>query len=62
MMLWLLICCAGSFLLGLVVGIEATRYQVLDALRRVNAARTEADQESGLELIRTVERVTRGQR
>lgn len=59
-MLWLLLCCSVSFLLGLVVGIEATRFQVLEALRRVNASRTAADQESGLELIRTVERVTRG--
>jgi|TARA_R110000803_G_scaffold135544_1_gene202520 hypothetical protein len=59
-MIVIMLCCSVSFVVGLVVGIEATRVQVLDALRKVNEARTEADQASGIELIRTVEKVTRG--
>ena len=59
-MIVLLIVGFVAFVAGLVVGIEATRSQVLDALRKVNEARSVADQETGRELIRTVERVTRG--
>ena len=59
-MIPLLIVAFVAFIAGLVVGIEATRSQVLDALRKVNEARSVADQETGRELIRTVERVTRG--
>ena len=59
-MIPLLIVALVAFIAGLVVGIEATRSQVLDALRKVNEARSVADQETGRELIRTVERVTRG--
>ena len=59
-MIALLIVGFVAFCAGLVVGIEATRSQVLDALRKVNEARSVADQETGRELIRTVERVTRG--
>jgi hypothetical protein len=59
-MIALLIVGFVAFVAGLVVGIEATRSQVLDALRKVNEARSVADQETGRELIRTVERVTRG--
>ena len=59
-MIALLIVAFVAFVAGLVVGIEATRSQVLDALRKVNEARAVADQETGRELIRTVERVTRG--
>ena len=59
-MIALLIVALVAFIAGLVVGIEATRSQVLDALRKVNEARSVADQETGRELIRTVERVTRG--
>jgi len=59
-MIALLIVGFVAFFAGLVVGIEATRSQVLDALRKVNEARSVADQETGRELIRTVERVTRG--
>ena len=60
MVIVLIISCLVAFTVGLVVGIEATRSQVLDALRKVNDARTVADQATGRELIRTVERVTRG--
>ena len=59
-MIALLIVALVAFIAGLVAGIEATRSQVLDALRKVNEARSVADQETGRELIRTVERVTRG--
>ena len=59
-MIALLIVGFVAFFAGLVVGIEATRSQVLDALRKVNEARSVADQETGRDLIRTVERVTRG--
>ena len=59
-MIALIIVALVAFIAGLVVGIEATRSQVLDALRKVNEARSVADQETGRELIRTVERVTRG--
>jgi len=59
-MIALLIVGFVAFVAGLVVGIEATRSQLLDALRKVNEARSVADQETGRELIRTVERVTRG--
>ena len=59
-MIALLIVAFVAFVAGLVVGIEATRSHVLDALRKANEARAVADQETGRELIRTVERVTRG--
>ena len=59
-MIGLLVCGLLAFMSGLIIGIEATRHQVLTALRRVNDERSLADRESGRELIRTVERVTRG--
>ncbi len=58
-MIVIMLCCSVSFVVGLVVGIEATRVQVLDALRKVNEARTEAHPASRIELTRTVEQVNR---
>ena len=59
-MIVIMLCCSVSFVVGLVVGIEATRVQVLDAPRQLNEAPTEAHPASRIELIRTVEKVTRG--
>ena len=58
-MIVIMLCCSVSFVVGLVVGIEATRVQVLDALRKVNEAPTEAHPASRIELTRTVEQVNR---
>jgi len=59
-MILLLVVAVLAFVVGLVVGIEATRAQVLAAMREATDARATADQAAQLELIRTVERVTRG--
>jgi len=59
-MILLLLVAVLAFVVGLVVGIEATRAQVLAAMREATDARAAADQAAQLELIRTVERVTRG--